>query len=194
MSESMKRTLLDVGLLFLGTLIGAFGMYFWNGNTKTDQITIKEKMPIVIGGEIFQNQSNGFQYVPKEMDPVTGEREKTDAEYRIEAPEITVKVNGETIAFQPLQEEKRKFDEGKLLFEQSSRLNFELTVPTIDRTKKRAIFYGVRSDGRETIKYSQNVKPRWGWYLEADGDFLQSQFKGDSMKMEHVGGGVRINF
>lgn len=193
MSESKKSWLWVLSTIFLSALIGALGMYSFG--PKKAEVQITKEQPIYIQGEAKHTQTNTVQYVKKERDPVTGEVEKTDAEYQIAQPKVTVKVNGQEADFDLLQGEKWKFEDGKLLFQQDSSIDFLFQVPSIDRTRRHGLSYGLRSDGNEALRYDQAFKDsRWGWYVGTDGKLIQKTIKGDSMKIEHVEGGVRYSW
>lgn len=193
MSESGKNWLWVFATMILSALIGALGMYTFGPRQSIERLT--KEQPIYIQGEAKHSQTNTIQYVSKEWDPVTGKVEETDAEYQIGAPKVTVKVNGQTADFALLQDEKWKFENGKLLFQQDSSIDFSFQVPVIDRTKVHGLSYGLRSDGNEAVRYDQLFKDsRWGWYVGTDGKLIQKAVKGDSMKIEHVEGGVRYSW
>ncbi len=194
MKETRNSWLWIGATIILSALIGALMMYSFGPRL---MVSVPEKIvekPIIIQGETTHTQTNRVEYVAKEIDPATGKLEQTDAEYQINPPQVVVKVNGESQALDLVTGESRKFEKGKLLFEHSSKSEFAIKMPTIDQTKKRSSFYGWRSDGKEEITYSQNVTPRWGWYIGADGELLQEAVKRDSMKLQNFRGGIKVNF
>lgn len=89
------------------------------------------------------------QYVPKETiiykDSATGEqtarKEDTDVETNIGQTAVNVKVNGQPYSFSLLQNEKQKFEDGKLVINQTSEVGFDLVVKPqiIDNTKHGGI-------------------------------------------------------
>jgi hypothetical protein len=98
-----------------------------------------------------------IRYVPKEIivykDPVTKEaatrKENTDVEASIGQPSVNVKVNGQPYSFNLLQGEKQKFEDGKLVLNQSSNVGIELSVKpqVIDQTKHWSVGVGYGGNG-----------------------------------------------
>ena len=72
-----------------------------------------------------------FQYVAKNIDPATGQKENIDLEANINQPKIGVKVNGKDHEFGLLQGETQKFENGKIVMNQDSTIKFEVEVPTV---------------------------------------------------------------
>lgn len=66
-------------------------------------------------------------YVEKEV--VDGVKEDTDFEATINQPRVVVKVNGEKQDFKLLQNESRKFEDGKVVLTQTSEVVFDVKVP-----------------------------------------------------------------
>ena len=191
-----KNWLWVLGAVILAIALGALGMYtFGPKQLITERVeTVTIEKPILIRGEATHTQTNTVQYVPKVIDPATGQLEKTDSEYQVNPPKVTVKVNGQSADFDLLTGENWKFENGKLVFLQDSTIGFNFQVPTIDNTKKRGISYGLRSDGNEAIRYDQKFNNHWGWYVGADGKMVQRAFKGESIKLENAEGGIRFSW
>lgn len=74
-------------------------------------------------------------YVPKERELVyvnnvpTYVKEDTDVEASIEKPAVTVKVNGKKQKFDLQQNETQKFENGKVVLNQKSTVEFDIKVP-----------------------------------------------------------------
>lgn len=66
-------------------------------------------------------------YVAKEV--INGVREDTDFEATVNQPKVVVKVNGEKQDFKLLQNESRKFEDGKVVLTQTSEVVFDVKVP-----------------------------------------------------------------
>lgn len=74
-------------------------------------------------------------YVPKERELVyvnnvpTYVKEDTDVEANIKKPAVTVKVNGKKQKFDLQQNETQKFEDGKVVLDQKSTVEFDIKVP-----------------------------------------------------------------
>ena len=74
-------------------------------------------------------------YVPKQKELCyinnvpTYVKEDTDVEANIEKPAVTVKVNGKTQKFNLQQNEIQKFEDGKVVLNQKSTVEFDVKVP-----------------------------------------------------------------
>ena len=72
--------------------------------------------------------TNTVTYIEKEIDPVTGEKEDTDIEFKTKPSKITVKVNdGSKYTFDQLPTENYKFENGKILMTQQNSLDINVT-------------------------------------------------------------------
>lgn len=70
-----------------------------------------------------------IQYVPKVIDPFTGQKEKTDVQFDTSKKNVFVKVNGKEHEIVPTVDETQKFENGKLVVEESQRTDIEITGP-----------------------------------------------------------------
>lgn len=89
-------------------------------------------------------------YVPKEKiiyKDGSKEQEKTDIDMTITKPELKIKVNGQDFMFNKTEDERYIFDKNKLQFSQSSNAALNISVPTIDKTKRWEIGVGISKDG-----------------------------------------------
>ena len=89
-------------------------------------------------------------YVPKETiiyKDGNKEQEKTDIDMTINKPELNIKVNGQDFTFTKAKDERYIFDKSKLQFSQSSNAALNISVPTIDKTKRWEIGVGISKDG-----------------------------------------------
>ena len=81
------------------------------------------------------NTRTTVSYVPKQKELryinniPTYVKEDTDVEANIEKPAVTVKVNGKTQKFNLQQNETQKFEDGKVVLNQKSTVEFDVKVP-----------------------------------------------------------------
>lgn len=68
-------------------------------------------------------------YVPKEIDPKTGEKERTDVEFTKQAGKVYVKVNGKEYEVPTEVQEEAKFENGKLVVTEKTEMRINITVP-----------------------------------------------------------------
>lgn len=82
-----------------------------------------------------QQTKTTLAYIPKEKELVyrdnvpTYVTEDTDVEANIEQPHVTVKVNGKKQQFNLQQNETQKFEDGKVVMNQTSEVTFDIKVP-----------------------------------------------------------------
>lgn len=144
----MKLSNVPIWLLVIIFLAGVF-IGFW-GEAKlfpTVHKEITEKQVPVVTEKVVTKTDTQIQYVPKEtvkyIDKKTGQevsgREATDVQADILPTKVNVKVNGNPYQFGLLQNEQQKFDAGKVLLTQTSQVDFNVKLPTVDKTKYNAI-------------------------------------------------------
>lgn len=107
------------------------------------------------------------QYVPKEVDKVTGKVESTDVEATLPPPKVTVKVNGKPQEFDLVSSEDQKFDKGKLVLEQVHDLNIQVQVPT-PPVKKYQVDVGYGNNGPAVGVHGRLGNSDVGWWLHGD--------------------------
>lgn len=121
--------------------------------------------------------ATSVEYIPK------ADKQDADVEIREEKPKVTVKVNGgEKYRFDLLENEKSKFDNGKLVLEKKSSLDLNLVtdehkqsrwrIITAANSNKEALFGVSYSLGRSVsadIFIGQHIKPYFGltWSIGA---------------------------
>lgn len=74
-----------------------------------------------------------IKYIPKEINPQTGEKEKTDIQLDTDKTQINVKINDKEFSITPEFQEDYKFENGKIMFEQQSNFNLFLDLPKPER-------------------------------------------------------------
>ena len=110
-------------------------------------------------------------YVPKYIYP-DGSTEKTDVDVNIGKQELAVKVNGKDFAIQKVDDEKFIFDKNKLQLTQTSRVDLNITVPVIDKTKRWEIGIGASKDGGVGMVGFPIKKNVGGWIAGRQGDVM----------------------
>ena len=108
--------------------------YMFHRQTHVEQPT-PTLQPKIMNEKATLNTKTTVSYVPKERELVyvdnvpTYVKEDTDVEASIEKPTVTVKVNGKTQKFDLQQNETQKFENGKVVLDQKSTVEFDVKVP-----------------------------------------------------------------
>ena len=114
--------------------------------TTQDVVNDVEKPQLnTISGVVESKTKTEIAYVPKTV--VNGKKEKTDLQADIGKTDFTVKVNGEEQTFTKEDDERFIFDKNKLTLDQTSKVTLDVTVPTVDKTKRWAVGVGYGDDG-----------------------------------------------
>lgn len=130
--KSVKIKIYIIILIALFALCGAF--YMFHKQTYVEQPT-PTLQPKIINEKATLNTKTTASYVPKERELVyvdnvpTYVQENTDVEANIEKPAVVVKVNGKTQKFDLQQNETQKFENGKVVLDQKSTVEFNIKVP-----------------------------------------------------------------
>lgn len=104
-------------VFILGLTLGACVTYTWFPKVET----VVTQVPVV-KTEVEYRDRTEIQYVTKES---TGD---ADVEITKAQPQVSVKFNGQDYTFGLLQDEQQKFDKGKLVVDQSSTLNIDVSA------------------------------------------------------------------
>lgn len=184
--------------LLLAFFLGGLCVYTFGPrqeNTIVQNNTIREK-PVYITGSTTAGSKTEFVYVPKESVTVTNSdgstsvvREQTDVELNSTQPAVTLKVNGEQMRMSLLPGESKKFEDGKLVLNQSTEANIKLEIPVIDKTRKNAVSYGFNSRSLEEIGYRHRFSKNFGYYVRGEGRL----FTGRS-ELKEGGAGLELYF
>ena len=130
--KSVKIKIYIIILIALFALCGAF--YMFHKQTYVEQSTPTLQAEIM-NEKATLNTKTTVSYVPKERELVyvnnvpTYVKEDTDVEASIEKPAVVVKVNGKTQKFDLQQNETQKFENGKVVLDQKSTVEFDIKVP-----------------------------------------------------------------
>lgn len=184
--------------LLLAFFLGGLCVYTFGPrqeNTLVQNNTIREK-PVYITGDTNAGSRTEVVYVPKKSVTVTNGdgstsvvREQTDVELNSEQPAVTLKVNGEQMRMSLLTGESKKFEDGKLVLNQSTEANIKLEIPVIDKTRKNAVSYGFNSRSLEEIGYRHRFSKNFGYYVRGEGRL----FTGPS-ELKEGGAGLELYF
>lgn len=193
MDKFWKLAALLLAFFLGGLCVYTFGLR--QENTIVQNNTIREK-PVYITGSTTAGSKTEVVYVPKESVTVTNSdgstsvvREQTDVELNSTQPAVTLKVNGEQMRMSLLPGESKKFEDGKLVLNQSTEANIKLEIPVIDKTRKNAVSYGFNSRSLEEIGYRHRFSKNFGYYVRGEGRL----FTGRS-ELKEGGAGLELYF
>lgn len=122
-------------IAILGICVALYGGYrMFHRETIVEQPKTPVQTKIATLNSTQQTKTT-LAYVPKEKELVyrdnvpTYVTEDTDVEANIEQPHVTVKVNGKKQQFNLQQNETQKFEDGKVVMNQTSEVTFDIKVP-----------------------------------------------------------------
>ena len=114
----------------------AFCGLFYLTHNKTHEGNIRGTLqPKILNEKAILNTQTTVGYVPKVKELVYRNnkpvyvQEDTDVEANIDRPQVTVKVNGKKTKFDLQQNETQKFENGKVVVDQQSTVEFDVKVP-----------------------------------------------------------------
>ena len=132
---TLKNVQIKIYLIILIALFAFCGLfYLTHRQTHVEQSTHTLQPKIMNEKAIIGTQTT-VSYVPKQKElryinnVPTYVKEDTDVEANIEKPAVTVKVNGKTQKFNLQQNETQKFEDGKVVLNQKSTVEFDVKVP-----------------------------------------------------------------
>ena len=132
---TLKNVQIKIYLIILIALFAFCGLfYLTHRQTHVEQSTPTLQPKIMNEKAIIGTQTT-VSYVPKQKElryinnVPTYVKEDTDVEANIEKPAVTVKVNGKTQKFNLQQNETQKFEDGKVVLNQKSTVEFDVQVP-----------------------------------------------------------------
>ena len=132
---TLKNVQIKIYLIILIALFAFCGLfYLTHRQTHVEQSTPTLQPKIMNEKAIIGTQTT-VSYVPKQKElryinnVPTYVKEDTDVEANIEKPAVTVKVNGKTQKFNLQQNETQKFEDGKVVLNQKSTVEFDVKVP-----------------------------------------------------------------
>lgn len=132
---TLKNVQIKIYLIILIALFAFCGLfYLTHRQTHVEQST-PTLQPKIMNEKAIIGTHTTVSYVPKQKElryinnVPTYVKEDTDVEANIEKPAVTVKVNGKTQKFNLQQNETQKFEDGKVVLNQKSTVEFDVKVP-----------------------------------------------------------------
>jgi len=131
----LKNVKIKIYIILIIALFAFCGLfYIFHRQTHVEQST-PTLQPKIMNEKATVGTKTTVSYVPKERELVyvnnvpTYVKEDTDVEANIEKPAVTVKVNGKKQKFDLQQNETQKFEDGKVVLDQKSTVEFDIKVP-----------------------------------------------------------------
>ena len=158
------RTLsLCVASFGIGVLVGILAM-------TQDVVKEVEKPQVSTISSVMESKTKTeIAYVRKETK--NGKQEKSDIIADIGKQDIVIKVNGEEQTFAKADDERFVFDKNKLTLDQTSKVTLDVTVPTVDKTKRWAVGVGYGNDGMAyTVDFPVGKSDTFGGWVYRDND------------------------
>ena len=132
---TLKNVQIKIYLIILIALFAfCWLFYLTHRQTHVEQST-PTLQPKIMNEKATLNTKTTVSYAPKQKELryinniPTYVKEDTDVEANIEQPAVTVKVNGKTQKFNLQQNETQKFEDGKVVLNQKSTVEFDVKVP-----------------------------------------------------------------
>lgn len=132
---TLKNVQIKIYLIILIALFAFCGLfYLTHRQTHVDNIR-GTLQPKILSEKAILNTQTAVGYVPKAKELVYRNnkpvyvQEDTDVEANIDKPQVTVKVNGKKTKFDLQQNETQKFENGKVVVDQQSTVEFDVKVP-----------------------------------------------------------------
>ena len=138
----------DSGYAILVWSLLLFGLGFSLGNVYATQDVVnyvEKPQSNTISSVVESKTKTEIAYVRKETK--NGKPEEADIIADIGKQDIVIKVNGEEQTFAKADDERFVFDKNKLTLDQTSKVTLDVTVPTVDETKRWAVGVGYGDDG-----------------------------------------------
>ncbi|MBQ3113710.1 MAG: hypothetical protein IJC05_05030 [Phascolarctobacterium sp.] len=114
---------------------------FMGGYNAHDYLhTCPEAKPVILT-EYKDRVQTELKYAEKEAD------EKADIDIAVGKPVLNVKVNDKEFIVRKADDEQYVFEKNKLSLTQTSSTDLNITIPTVDKTRRYEIGIGVSKDG-----------------------------------------------
>lgn len=172
-SQTQSNPILKYLIIVLVVVIGLLGAYIYF-NRPGNVIDNPKKD---INEEVTASTQTEVSYVPKSQikNPLTGaiEKEKTDVEANISQPVVTAKINGKSTEFKLQQGESQKFENGKVVMNQQSKIELDIKTPEKKESLNigpyakvssgNGVSYGVQADyerGKAELSIGYDSKER----------------------------------
>lgn len=131
-----KPLIFAVGALFI--VLASFALGFYRGRATAPIKMVEKPVEHVVTETATKTD---IQYIPKPTPAAA------DIAVTIPKQELTVSVNGKEHTIQKSDNEKYVFDKGQLKLEQTSKASLDISIPTVDKTRRWSIGIGVGKDG-----------------------------------------------
>lgn len=131
----LKNVKIKIYIIFLIALFAFCGLFYILHRQTYVEPSTPTVQPKIMNEKATVGTKTTVAYVPKERELVyvnnvpTYVKEDTDVEANIEKPAVTVKVNGKKQKFDLQQNETQKFEDGKVVLDQKSTVEFDIKVP-----------------------------------------------------------------
>jgi hypothetical protein len=162
----------DSGYAILVWSLLLFGLGFSLGNVYATQDVVnyaEKPQSNTISSIVESKTKTEIAYVRKETK--NGKQEKSDIIADIGKQDIVIKVNGEEQTFAKADDERFVFDKNKLTLDQTSKVTLDVTVPTVDKTKRWAVGVGYGDDGMAyTVDFPVGKSNNLGGWVYRDTD------------------------
>lgn len=162
----------DSGYAILVWSLLLFGLGFSLGNVYATQDVVnyvEKPQSNTISSVVESKTKTEIAYVRKETK--NGKQEKSDIIADIGKQDIVIKVNGEEQTFAKADDERFVFDKNKLTLDQTSKVTLDVTVPTVDKTKRWAVGVGYGDDGMAyTVDFPIGKSDTVGGWVYRDND------------------------
>ena len=132
---TLKNVKIKIYIIILIALFAFCGLFYILHKQTHVEDTRPTLQPKIMNEKATVGTKTTVSYVPKERELVyvnnvpTYVQEDTDVEASIEKPAVVVKVNGKKQKFDLQQNETQKFENGKVVLDQKSTVEFDIKVP-----------------------------------------------------------------
>ena len=133
-----KPLIFAVGALFI--VLASFALGFYRGRATAPIKMVEKPVEHVVTETATKTD---IQYIPKPT-PAAAD---SDVDIRIPKQQLTVSVNGQQQTIKKSDSEKYVFDKGQLKLEQTSKASLDISIPTVDKTRRWSIGIGAGKDG-----------------------------------------------
>lgn len=155
-----------------------------NTNINLDGALASDKQPQVIYLQGKNTTTREVVYLPKEVDPATGRKEKTDVELNTQEKAVFVKINGKEHEVPIDIKESSKMESGKLVVTDTSRADINITGPdpakwslsylrNLSGEQAVGVSYGISKVLKAKVLFIEHQKPFFG--IEASLGDLRSR-------------------
>lgn len=172
-ASTQSNPFLKYVLIFLVLVIALLGAYIYFNRPSN----VESKPEKTVQEQVTAKTQTEVSYVPKATikNPLTGaiEKEKTDVEANIAQPVVTAKINGKDTEFKLQQGESQKFENGKVVMNQSSKIELDIKTPEkkesleigpyVKTSSGNGVSYGVQADyerGKTELSIGYDSKER----------------------------------